>query len=213
MGRRSLLMARLCGTSVDADHALAGQDRPRALAIRSEPSRRVRTIREPRGAPRPASAYVACQRVLLRRLAASGAWLWWNYRPDRDQWIRTVHQVTAIALLVVALALVVIAILRRARTGASGIVAAVGMFVTVGAAYVLGRLLAWDALGLHSAVRDVAGVDGALSSAVLVVSIDGREVTPSTYQTWAYSHLVLSGLAVLALVMVWLRCKDRTVAA
>jgi hypothetical protein len=87
------------------------------------------------------------------------------------------------------------------------------MFVTVGAAYVLGRLLAWDALGLHTAVRDVAGVDGALSSAVLVVSIDGREVTPSTYQTWAYSHLVLSGLAVLALVMVWLRCKDRTVAA
>ncbi len=151
--------------------------------------------------------------VLLVVLTASGAWLWWNYRPDRDQWIRTVHQVTAIALLVVALALVVIAILRRARTGASGIVAAVGMFVTVGAAYVLGRLLAWDALGLHTAVRDVAGVDGALSSAVLVVSIDGREVTPSTYQTWAYSHLVLSGLAVLALVMVWLRCKDRTVAA
>ena len=35
----------------------------------------------------------------------------------------------------------------------------------------------------------------------------------ATYQTWAYSHLVLSGLAVLALVMVWLRCKDRRVAA
>jgi hypothetical protein len=146
-------------------------------------------------------------------LGVSGAWLWWNYRPDQDQWIRTVHQVTAIALLVVALALVVIAILRRARTGASGIVAAAGVFVTVGAAYVLGRLLAWDALGLHSAVHDVAGVAGALGSAVVVVSIDGRQVTPSTYETWAYAHLVLSGLAVLALVMVWLRCKDRTVTA
>jgi len=151
--------------------------------------------------------------VLLVALAASGAWLWWNYRPDRDQWIRTLHQVTAIALLVVALALVVIAILRRARTGASGIVAAVGVFVTVGAAYVLGRLLAWDALGLHTAVRDMAGVDGALSSAVVVVSIDGRQVTPSTYEVWAYSHLVLSGLAVLALVMVWLRCRERSASA
>jgi hypothetical protein len=162
---------------------------------------------------RATRAGVALAGFLLVVLGVSGAWLWWNYRPDRDQWIRTVHQVTAIVLLVVALALVVFAILRRARTGASGIVAAVGVFVTVGAAYVLGRLLAWDALGLHAAVRDVAGVDGALGSAVLVVSIDGREVTPSTYEAWAYSHLVLSGLAVLALVMVWLRCKDRTVAA
>ncbi len=156
---------------------------------------------------------VLASAFLVLVLAASGAWLWWNYRPDQDQWIRTVHQVAAIVLLVVALALVVIAILRRARTGASGIVAAVGAFVTIGAAYVLGRLLAWDALGLHSAVHEASGVDGALGSAVVVVSIDGRQVTPSTYEVWAYSHLVLSALAVLALVMVWLRCRDRSVTA
>lgn len=153
---------------------------------------------------------VALAGFLLVVLGASGAWLWWNYRPDRDQWVRTVHQVAAMALLVIAIALVVFAIVRRASAGAAGIVASIGVFVTVGAAYVLGRLLAWDALGLHAVVRDVSGVDGALGSAVFVVAIDGREVSPSTYEVWAYSHLGLSVLVVLALVMVWLRSRGRT---
>jgi hypothetical protein len=142
-------------------------------------------------------------------LAASGAWLWWNYRPDRDQWVRDVHQAAAVALLVVAVALLILAIVRRARAGIPGIVAAIGLFVTVGAAYVLGRLLAWDALALHAVVKDVSGVAGALGSSVAVVSVDGRTVAPSTYRWWAYSHLVLSALVVVALVMVWLRIGDR----
>jgi hypothetical protein len=154
---------------------------------------------------------VALAGLLLAVLGASGAWLWWNYRPDRDQWVRVVHQGAAIALLVVAVALVVVAILRRARIGAAGIVAGVGVLVTVGAAYVLGRLIAWDGRGLRAVVRDVAGVDGALGSAVFVVSVDGRTVSPSTYRWWAIAHLVLSALAVLALVMVWLRTRDREV--
>jgi hypothetical protein len=157
---------------------------------------------------RATRAGVALAGCLLVVLGASGAWLWWNYQPDRDQWIRTVHQFAAVALLVVAVALLVLAIARRARVGASGVVAAVGGFVTVGAAYVLGRLLAWDALALHAVVTDVAGVAGALDPSVAVVAIDGREVAPSTYEVWAWSHLVLSVLAVLALVMVWLRTRD-----
>jgi nitrate/nitrite transporter NarK len=104
-----------------------------------------------------------------------------------------------------------VAILLRARTGATGIVAGVGGFVTVGAAYVLGRLVAWDGLGLHAVVRDVAGVDGALDPSVFVVSVDGRTVSPSTYRWWAVAHLVLSALAVLSLVMLWLRTRDREV--
>ncbi len=151
---------------------------------------------------------VALAGLLLAVLAASGAWLWWNYRPDRDQWIRTVHQVAAIAMLVVAVALLVLANARRTRVGASGIVAAVGVFVTTGAAYVLGRLLAWDGLGLHAVVKGVAGVDGALDPSVFVIGIDGRQVSPSTYEVWAWSHLGLSALVVLALVMVWLRTRD-----
>jgi hypothetical protein len=87
------------------------------------------------------------------------------------------------------------------------VVAGVGVFVTVGAAYVLGRLIAWDALGLHAVTRDVAGVDGALGSSVFVVVIDGHSAAPSTYAAWAYSHLGLAVLAVVALVMVWLRAR------
>ena len=151
---------------------------------------------------------VALAGLLLAVLAASGAWLWWNYRPDRDQWIRTVHQVAAVALLALAVALLVLAIVRRTRIGASGIVAAVGVFVTVGAAYVLGRLLAWDSLALHAVVTDVAGVAGALDPSVAVIGIDGREVSPSTYEVWAWSHLALGALAALALLMVWLRTRD-----
>jgi hypothetical protein len=153
---------------------------------------------------------VALAAVLLAVLVASGAWLWWNYRPDRDQWVRTVHQVAAVALLAVAVALLVLAIVRRASTGAAGIVAAVGVFVTVGAAYVLGRLIAWDALGLHAVVKNVDGVDGALGSSVFVVAVDGRTVAPSTYEAWAYSHLVLAVLACAALWMVWLRARPAT---
>ena len=44
---------------------------------------------------RATRAGVALAGFLLAVLGVSGAWLWWNYRPDRDQWIRTVHQVTA----------------------------------------------------------------------------------------------------------------------
>ena len=104
-------------------------------------------------------------------------------------------------MLVVAVALLVLAIVRRTRIGASGIVAAIGVFVTTGAAYVLGRLLAWDGLGLHAVVNDVAGVDGALDPSVFVIGIDGRQVSPSTYEVWAWSHLGLSALVVLALVI------------
>ena len=157
---------------------------------------------------RATRAGLALAGFLLVVLGASGAWLWWNYRPDRDQWIRTVHQVAAVAMLVVAVALLVLAIVRRARVGASGIVAAVGVFVTIGAAYVLGRLLAWDSLALHAVVSDVAGVAGALDPSVAVIAIEGRQVSRSTYEVWAWSHVGLSVLAVLALVMVWLRARD-----
>ena len=139
----------------------------------------------------------------------SGAWLWWNYRPDRDQWIRTVHQVAAIALLVVAVALLVLAIVRRTRTGASGIVAG-----HRGVRHHRCGVRARAAAGVGQPRRctqwstDVAGVAGALDPSVFVIGIDGRQVSPSTYEVWAWSHLGLSVLVALALVMVWLRTRD-----
>jgi quinol-cytochrome oxidoreductase complex cytochrome b subunit len=157
---------------------------------------------------------VALAALLLGVLGASGAWLWWNYRPDRDEWVRVVHQGAAIALLVVAVALVVFAILRRTRVGAAGIVAGVGVLVTTGAAYVLGRLLPWNQLALWAVTPRHEfqwGVAGAFDDPVKYLIVRGREVSVSTYRGWAIAHLVLSALAVLALVMVWLRTRDRGV--
>jgi hypothetical protein len=157
---------------------------------------------------------VALAALMLVVLVASGAWLWWNYLPGRDEWIRVVHQAAAIALLAVAVALVVLAILRRGRTGAPGVVANLGVLVTVGAAYVLGRLLAWDQLAL-SAVTNGRGASGGVAltfeSAVKYVLIDGRQVSASTYHWWAVLHLVLSALVVAALGLVWWRTRDRAV--
>lgn len=147
---------------------------------------------------------------LFVALGASGAWLWWNYRPDRDQWVRVVHQVAAVALLVVGVILVIVAIVRRGRASAPGIVAAVGVLVTVGGAYVTGRLLPWDALLLHAVTTggNVAGVRAAFGPNVGLVGINGREISPSTYETWAYAHLALSTLVLVALTMVWLRTRQ-----
>jgi len=157
---------------------------------------------------------VALAGFLLVLLGASGAWLWWNYRPDRDQWIRTVHQITAVALLVIAVALVVVAIVRRASSGAAGIVASIGVLVTTGAAYVIGRLLPWDQLALSAVIapKDFPyGVDVTFDDRVKFILLRSREVSPSTYHWWAVAHLVLSVFVVLALVMVWLRAQERVV--
>jgi quinol-cytochrome oxidoreductase complex cytochrome b subunit len=159
---------------------------------------------------RAARVALALAAFLFVVLGASGAWLWWNYRPDRDQWVRVVHQVAAVGLLVVAAGLLVLAILRRRQFSLPGVVAAVGVFVTVGAAYVIGRLLPWGSLALRAVTAgdDLAGVGAAFGSDVAVVAIDGRAVSSSTYEAWAYTHLALSALVVLALVMVWLRSHN-----
>jgi hypothetical protein len=151
---------------------------------------------------------VALAALLLVVLGASGAWLWWNYRPDRDQWVRTVHEITAIALLVVAVALVVVAILRRARAGASGVVAALGVFATVGASYVTGRLLPWDQFALWAVIAgdDVQyGVAGTFDERLKYVIVRSREVSVDTYHFWAISHVVFGVLVALTIVLVWWR--------
>jgi len=163
---------------------------------------------------RAARAGVALAGTLLVVLGASGAWLWWNYRPDQDEWIRLVHQIASVLLLVVAVVLVVLAIVGRARAGGRGIVASVGVLVTVGAAYVLGRLLPWDQLALSAVIgpRDLPyGIDVTFDDRVKFILLRSREVSPSTYHWWAIAHLVLSVLVVLALVMVWMRARDRVV--
>jgi len=151
---------------------------------------------------------------LLIVLASSGAWLWWNYFPGRDEWVRDVHQIAAVALLVVAVVLVVLAVLRRVRMRASGVIASVGVLLTVAASYVTGRLLPWDEMFVWAVLtrRDLKrGVAAAFDDRVKFLIVRGREVSPSTYHGWAYAHLALGALVVVAMVMVWLRARDRDV--
>jgi quinol-cytochrome oxidoreductase complex cytochrome b subunit len=157
---------------------------------------------------------IALAALLLLVLVASGAWLWWNYRPDRDQWIRTTHEAAAIALLVVAVALVALAILRRARTGGSGIVAAVGVLATVGASSVTGRLLPWDQLALWAVTtgNDLRyGVAATFDDRVKSLIARSREISIGTYHFWAISHVALGVLVGVTVLLVWLRSRDRVV--
>ena len=72
-------------------------------------------------------------RSSLDRVAAHGCGS--NYRPDRSQWVRDVHQVgRRYSSLLVAVGALVVAILRRRQLRAPGVVAAIGVFVTIGAA-------------------------------------------------------------------------------
>jgi hypothetical protein len=153
---------------------------------------------------------VALAGVLLLVLVATGAWLWWNYRPGPDHWVRVVHQVAAAALLALATALAIVAIVRRGTTGARGVVAGAAVLVSVSGAYVLGRLLPWNRIALSEYPRpgDSLGVAVAFSSRVQYLLLGDRQVSPSTYRWWAIAHLALSVLVVLALVLLWLRTRE-----
>jgi quinol-cytochrome oxidoreductase complex cytochrome b subunit len=160
----------------------------------------------------------AAARVLLvlaalttAALAVSGAWLWFEYHPGPSATLRVVHQIAAIALVVVAVGLLFVAIARRLALRVAGVVAAVGVLVTTLATVVTGRLLPWDQLALSafSTVNDIdRGVQAVADSRVVFVLMDGREITPSTYQFWAYAHLGFALLVATAIVLAWMRTRE-----
>jgi quinol-cytochrome oxidoreductase complex cytochrome b subunit len=81
------------------------------------------------------------------------------------------------------------------------------------AAGLVGRLLPWDQLALWAVTTgsngEFDGVRAVFSSQAKFVTINGREVSPSTYEFWAYAHLGLAVLVGVALTLVWLRTKER----
>ncbi len=139
-------------------------------------------------------------------LVATGAWLWFRYRPGVG-WIGDVHLGAAIAFVVIAVVVVVLAVVRRVRDDVRGPLASAALLVAAMAAAGVGRLLPWDSLALWAVTTGSGpkGVGAAFDSAVLVVGVDGGTVSPSTYEVSAYAHLALAVLAGVALVLVWLR--------
>jgi quinol-cytochrome oxidoreductase complex cytochrome b subunit len=146
--------------------------------------------------------------VAFVALVATGAWLWFRYQPGVG-WIGDVHRVAAIVFVTIAVVVVVLAIVRRLRDHARGPLACSAVLVAGVAAAVTGRLLPWDSLALWAvtAGNKLTGVSAAFDSSVLVVGIDGREVTPSTYEFWAYAHLGVAVLVAAALVLAWSRTR------
>ena len=47
-----------------------------------------------------------------------------------------------------------------------------------------------------------------VDSRVVFVLMDGREITPSAYQFWAYAHLALGLLVAAAIVLAWMRTRE-----
>jgi quinol-cytochrome oxidoreductase complex cytochrome b subunit len=145
-------------------------------------------------------------------LGATGAWLWFRYQPGVG-WIGDVHQVAAIAFVVLAVVVVVLAIARRLRDSVRGPLASLALLVAAVAAGLVGRLLPWDQLALWAVTTgsngEFDGVRAVFSSQAKFVIINGREVSPSTYEFWAYAHLGLAVLVGVALTLVWLRTKER----
>ena len=97
---------------------------------------------------------------------------------------------------------------------AHGVVASLGVFGGVVGAALTGSLVS---VGPARAVRcrragrgHLEGVGAAHGDQVKYVVAGGRQLSPSTYEKWAYAHLGLAGLVLLALVLLWLRTRSST---
>jgi quinol-cytochrome oxidoreductase complex cytochrome b subunit len=143
-------------------------------------------------------------------LGATGAWLWFRYQPGVG-WIGDVHRVAAVVFVMLAIVVVVLAIVGRVRDDAHGSLASLAVLAAAVGAGFVGRLLPWDSLAVFAVTtgKGLTGVGAAFDSRVLTVGTDGRAVSPSTYQFWAYAHLGLAVLVGTALVLLWLRAKER----
>jgi quinol-cytochrome oxidoreductase complex cytochrome b subunit len=158
-------------------------------------------------------------------LVVSGAWLWFNYRPEAAQqwaditgtpagtstWLRDVHRYTADASFVLALLTLVLLLASRVGAGRRGVVAGVGVLLTALAASITGDLLPWDQVALWAVTvgsNTMKGMRPAFDSRVKYVLIDGHEVSLSTYRFWAITHVVLGVLVAVAALLAWLRTRE-----
>ena len=155
-------------------------------------------------------------------LAASGVWLWFNYLPTAAQawptlkgphavsWVRQVHRVASSVVIWLALACLVLLVIRRVRTGGRGVVAGVALLVTALAASFTGYLLPWDQLALWAVTvgTNMRGIQPLFDSRAKYILIGSHEVSPSTYHFWAISHLVLGLLVAAAASLAWMRTHE-----
>jgi len=160
--------------------------------------------------------------IALVVLAATGAWLWFEYRPEAvaafsrlagrqdHQWVREAHRWTSLAAAALAVCTFVVVLAARIHARTKGIVASLSVVVTVGAALFTGTLLPWDqlALGAVTVGNDLSGAQAVFGANVKFVIVDGRQISRSTYRFWAITHVVLGLLVGGAVVLAWLRTRE-----
>ena len=162
--------------------------------------------------------------IALVVLVATGAWLWFNYRPTaeaawptvrhlvraRSSWVRSVHRVASSLAVVLALACFVLLSGRRLRAGQRGVVAGLALAVTALATSFTGYLLPWDQLALWAVTvgTNIKGAQAIFDARIKYILIGSREVSVSTYRFWAIAHVVLGLLVAAAAVLAWLRTRE-----
>jgi quinol-cytochrome oxidoreductase complex cytochrome b subunit len=167
--------------------------------------------------------------ISLVVLVVSGVYLWFRYEPTAaaawptvrslDQaptWssrMRTTHRVASFLTIALALAAAILLVGRRIDTGRRGAVAGVGVLVTALAASFTGYLLPWDQLALWAVTvgSNMRGVQATFDTRVKYLLLGSREISLGTYRFWAISHLVLGALVAAAVVLAWLRTRERRV--
>jgi len=157
-----------------------------------------------------ARAVVVAVAADLVVVAASGAWLSWNFRPSvasawRDEYggptvdwpaiVTVAHRWSAVALVVLAMVAVGVALVRLVdgRLGVGSLVAAV---VALGAAvggWYTGALLPWDQLALWAVTvgRNMGGYQWLWSDQIRFVLARGHEVPVEDVQRAFLIHLAL----------------------
>jgi quinol-cytochrome oxidoreductase complex cytochrome b subunit len=160
--------------------------------------------------------------VTIAVLAATGIWLWFRYVPTAargwphpaggstsESWVQVTHRVASWIAIALGVVTLVLLIGRRVASGGRGIVAGLGLGVTVAAASFTGFHLAWDQLALWAVTvgNDMRGVQAIFDARVKYVLLGSREVSPGTYRFWAIAHVVFGVLVCVALVLAWLRTR------
>jgi hypothetical protein len=155
--------------------------------------------------------------VLLGALAALGAvllgtGLWLTFRyvpgPGRAWTVSAAHQVhrfAGYAFSVVAVLLAVDLALgaagRHARQAWTRVGASIVLVVAVGVALVSGPKLRWDQLALGAVTRGT-GLRGVFHTHVRYVLVDGGELSFSSYNRWAWVHVLVVPLVIAACFVV-----------
>lgn len=152
--------------------------------------------------------------VALGVTVASGVALAFHYLPDIGEsaqramlWIQLAHVLSAITVVLAALALLIPIAWERRRGFVWTFLGVVGLVATVAVAWVSGRALPWNAVALRS-VRigeQMRGISVAWNDQAEGVIVRGDRIDVHVYRSQVVAHLALGGAAVVLCTLVFHR--------